>query len=77
MRPSASCPCLDHPPVNFLIGVWWTSARPIVDDEHLAAVWVSAHDERDATLAAAQMVAARHQQCQMPTRTAVFACRAG
>ena len=63
-----------HPPGIWTVDVGWASVRPIVPDQHTARVVVSAHDEHEAALVAAQMVTAvgeGHGGCEMPTSTTI------
>jgi hypothetical protein len=70
------------PPGAWLVRVGWTSSRPIVPDQHVSQVVVWAADEVEASLVAAQIVAAVDRPsvsgrpgCVMPTRTAVLEVR--
>lgn len=49
--------------------VGYTTTRPVVPDEHFTTVVVTAENETDAKLLAAQLVAAR---CEMVTSTEII-----
>lgn len=56
--------------ITATVRVGFTTSRPIRVDEHFSTVVVSARDEDEATLIAAQMVASR-PGCEMPTSTEI------
>ena len=60
-----------HPPGVWAVDVGWTDVRPIRVDQHVTRVHVSAHDEHEAVLVAAQMACAIGPQCEMPTSTRI------
>ena len=63
-----------HPTGVWTVDVGWTSRRPVIPDQHTARVVVSAYDEREAQLVAAQMVTAvgaGRGGCEMPTSTRI------
>ena len=62
---------MTHPPGVWAVDVGWTDVRPIRIGQHVTRVHVSAQDEWEAQLVAAQMVRAIGPQCEMPTSTRI------
>jgi hypothetical protein len=61
---------MHHPPMTFVLDVGFTTVRPVIPDQHHARVVVSVHDEIEATLVAAQIVACG-RAVEMVTSTAI------